>query len=108
MSDIPSEQDHQDFQDRGYVKVREAFAPDDARTLEDVIWKRLSKSGVDRDDPGTWGRLVTRLGLHAPASPYGLWLRTLIAINAVALLFDTIDVIRYLRGNRDEMVEGLD
>ena len=51
--------------------------------------------------------LYTRLHLHDTAESFGLWLRILIAINTVSLVFDTIDFIRYLRGDRAEMVEGL-
>ena len=52
--------------------------------------------------------LYTRLHLHDTTESVGQWLRILIAINAVALVFDTVDFIRYLRGDRDEMVEGLE
>ena len=51
--------------------------------------------------------LFTRLHLHDTTESFGQWLRLLIAINTVSLIFDTIDVIRYLRGNQNEMVEGL-
>ena len=51
--------------------------------------------------------LYTRLHLHDTAESFGLWLRILIAINTVSLVFDTIDFIHYLRGDRAEMVEGL-
>ena len=51
--------------------------------------------------------IFTRLHLHDTAESFGQWLRILIAINAVALAFDTVDFIRYLRGDKDEMVEGL-
>ena len=51
--------------------------------------------------------LFTRLHLHDSAENFGLWLRLLIAINTISLIFDTLDVIRYLRGDRDEMVGGL-
>jgi hypothetical protein len=51
--------------------------------------------------------ISTRLALYEASDPFGMWLRLLIAINAIALIFDTIDVIRYLRGERNEMVEDL-
>ena len=51
--------------------------------------------------------IFTRLHLHDTAESFGQWLRLLIAVNLFALIFDTIDFIRYLRGDKDEMVEGL-
>jgi uncharacterized membrane protein len=38
---------------------------------------------------------------------YGIWLRTLIVLNAVSLVIDTVNVVRYLAGDRKELVEGL-
>jgi hypothetical protein len=38
---------------------------------------------------------------------YGIWLRTLIVLNAVSLLIDAVNVIRYLAGDREELVKGL-
>ena len=44
----------------------------------------------------------------APADePFGIWLRALMAINAVSLAIDATDVARYLAGERDEVIEGL-
>lgn len=51
--------------------------------------------------------LVTRLG-DVPADDFfGLWLRGVIVVNGISLLFDVADVIRYARGERTPMVEGL-
>ena len=38
---------------------------------------------------------------------YSIWLRGLIAVNTVCVLLDAIDIARYLRGDRGEMVAGL-
>jgi hypothetical protein len=38
---------------------------------------------------------------------YRTWLIALLVVNAISLTFDTVDVIRWLRGERGEMVDGL-
>lgn len=38
---------------------------------------------------------------------FGLWLRVLITLNALSLLIDAADVIRYIAGKREETVKGL-
>lgn len=38
----------------------------------------------------------------------GIWIRVLMGLNIVSLVFDTIDVIRYFSGDRAEMVDGLE
>ena len=51
--------------------------------------------------------LSTRLS-HLPSDDiYGIWIRVLMTLNAVALVIDVIDVIRYLAGDRKETIEGL-
>jgi len=50
-----------------------------------------------------WSRLV-----HHPATDtVGLWLRVVVASDTVSLALNAIDVLRFLRGDRAEMVEGL-
>ncbi|MBI2479533.1 MAG: hypothetical protein HYV60_13135 [Planctomycetia bacterium] len=45
---------------------------------------------------------------HIPAGdPYGNWLRALMILNGLSLMMDVADVIRYLAGNRKELVEDL-
>ena len=51
--------------------------------------------------------LWTRLGEIPPGDLFGLWARALIVLNIASLVVDTIDVVRYLAGDRKEMVEGL-
>ena len=42
-----------------------------------------------------------------PASDFfGIWIRVLMVLNAVSLVVDVIDVVRYIRGDRAETVEG--
>jgi hypothetical protein len=51
--------------------------------------------------------LVTRLD-DVPANDfYGWWLRAVIVLDAISVVFDAANVLRYLAGERDEMVTGL-
>lgn len=58
-----------------------------------------------------WIPLVIWLGMRLdaiPASePFGLWIRLLIITNAISLVIDMVDVGRWLRGDRAEVVTGL-
>ena len=51
--------------------------------------------------------LWTRLDLLPIDDAIGLWARALIVINLAALAFDAMDVFRYAKGERAEMVGGL-
>ena len=51
--------------------------------------------------------LATRLGEVSPDDFYGVWIRAVIALNATSLAIDTVDVIRYVAGDRKETVPGL-
>jgi len=51
-----------------------------------------------------WGRL-DQVGAQ---DAFGLWLWTVILMDAISLLFDGADVWRFLRGERGETVSGLD
>lgn len=51
--------------------------------------------------------LCLRLGMHPANSMYGFWIRAVIVLNAGCLLLDAANVIRYARGDHDEMVQGL-
>ena len=50
-----------------------------------------------------WGRL----GDIPADDAFGLWIRALMALNAVSLVIDAVDVIRYASGDREETVQGL-
>ena len=39
---------------------------------------------------------------------FGLWLRTVIVLDAISLVIDAVDVARFLRGDRAETVPGLE
>ncbi|MCF6287380.1 MAG: hypothetical protein L3K26_19695 [Candidatus Hydrogenedentes bacterium] len=48
--------------------------------------------------------LFTRWGLHPADTPMGIWLRVVILINGASLVMDGIDVVRYVRGEREPTV----
>ncbi len=58
-----------------------------------------------------WVPLLGFLWIRLPDVPatdaFGLWLRAVIAIDAISLVFDGLDVARFLRGDRAETVPGL-
>ncbi len=51
--------------------------------------------------------LATRLEECPADHAYGIWLRVLLGLNLASLLIDTGNVIRYLAGDRRELVPGL-
>lgn len=51
--------------------------------------------------------LWTRLDQIPADDFFGIWIRTLIAINAASLVIDVVDVARYIAGDREETVKGL-
>lgn len=51
--------------------------------------------------------LCLRLDMFQADSTYGLWMRAVIILNAGCLLLDAANVIRYIRGDHEEMVQGL-
>ncbi len=58
-----------------------------------------------------WVPMMAFVGWRLATTPiegtYRAWLIGLLVVNAISLAFDTVDVIRWLRGDRDEMVDGL-
>ena len=51
--------------------------------------------------------LSTRLDAIPPDDVYGLWIRALITLNALSLVIDALDLIRYIVGDRAETIAGL-
>ncbi len=51
--------------------------------------------------------LWMRLGQIPADDFFGIWVRTLITLNAASLVIDFIDVARYIAGDRQETVKGL-
>ena len=58
-----------------------------------------------------WLPLVFFLWLrlsHIPADDFfGFWIRAVLTLNTVSLVLDTVDVTRYIRGNKQEIARGL-
>lgn len=54
------------------------------------------------------GFLVSRATEVPATDAFGLWLRTVIVLDAISLVLDTVDVVRFLRGDRTETVPGLE
>jgi hypothetical protein len=48
--------------------------------------------------------LWSRMGGHPADQPYGAWIRIVMVLNAVSLVMDGWDVVRYVRGDRGEVV----
>lgn len=53
------------------------------------------------------GWLAFRLGEIPADDAFGLWIRTVMVVNALSLVLDTADVVRYVAGDRKELVTGL-
>ena len=51
--------------------------------------------------------LWTRLGDVPADDVFGIWIRVVMTLNAISLVVDATDVIRYVRGERAETVKGL-
>ncbi len=51
--------------------------------------------------------LWTHLDQNPPDDFFGIWIRTLMTLNAMSLVIDAVDVIRYIAGDRAETVKGL-
>ena len=50
--------------------------------------------------------LWTRLGVPTD-DVFGIWIRVVMGLNAISLVVDATEVIRYVRGERAETVKGL-
>ena len=44
--------------------------------------------------------LIGKVNIFPASHPIGLWIRVLLVFNGISLVIDTVDVIRYLRGER--------
>ena len=51
--------------------------------------------------------LAFRLGQIPADDAFGLWVRGVMFVNAVSLVIDTADVVRFATGDRKELVAGL-
>ena len=48
--------------------------------------------------------LVSRLGSIPATDAYGIWIRSVIALNTISLVLDAVDVVRFAKGERSEIV----
>ncbi len=48
--------------------------------------------------------LVSRLDSIPATDAFGIWIRSVIALNTISLVLDAIDVVRFARGERSEIV----
>ncbi len=53
------------------------------------------------------GWLAFRLGQIPADDAFGMWVRGVMLLNAVSLVIDTADVVRFAAGDRQELVAGL-
>ena len=51
--------------------------------------------------------LWTRLDIVPADTAFGIWIRAVIVLDAGSLLLDFANVVRYFRGDREEMVQDL-
>lgn len=58
-----------------------------------------------------WIPLLYFLWTRLPQIPaddfFGIWIRVLMVLNAASLAIDTVDVVRYIAGDREETIKGL-
>lgn len=48
--------------------------------------------------------LWTRMGAYPAGEPYGAWIRFVMVLDGASLVMDAVDFVRYLRGERGEIV----
>ncbi len=80
-------------------------------TLMSALTARFGFSRILGLGHVAWLPLLAWLASRAAEIPatdaFGLWLRTVIVLDAVSLIIDAVDVVRFLRGDRAETVSGL-
>lgn len=54
MGRVLSEQEIDQFIEGGWVKVPEAYRPEDALRVQRVVWQHVEERGVKASDPATW------------------------------------------------------
>ena len=48
--------------------------------------------------------LISRLNLPSASGPYLVWLIAVIVLNSISLVLDAVDLVRFGRGERSELV----
>jgi hypothetical protein len=52
--------------------------------------------------------LISAVGETSAATPFGFWMRSVIVLDSISLVFDIADAVRFYRGDRAEVVSGLE
>ncbi len=52
--------------------------------------------------------LWARMDQVEPGSPIGYWIVSVVALNVISLIIDTVDVVRYVRGDRKPYITVAD
>lgn len=52
----------EDFINKGFIRIDNAFSAEIAGAVRDILWSDL---GLDRHNPATWNKPVVRLGMYA-------------------------------------------
>jgi hypothetical protein len=61
-SSVLSTEDVRAFQERGHVRISQAFDPDSALQMQEFMWSELKRlNGIDRNDRSTWTKPVRGL-----------------------------------------------
>jgi hypothetical protein len=81
-------------------------------TLMTILTARFGFSRILGLGHVAWFPLLAYLVASATEVPaatgFGLWLRTVIVLDAISLVIDGADIVRFLAGDRAETVPGLD
>lgn len=54
LGEVLSQSDIEQFIELGYVKLKEAYRPEDALAVQRAIWERIEQRGILEADPATW------------------------------------------------------
>jgi hypothetical protein len=67
---VLTEQEVEQFCERGWVKLKEAFDPSDALAAQDYLWTKVEERGVLRNDPSTWTQPMVRINENYSEGPF--------------------------------------
>ncbi len=58
---VLTEEQVQQFMERGWVKLEQAFAEEDALAAQDYVWRQLGLRGIKKEDPSTWTEPIVHI-----------------------------------------------
>lgn len=64
MEEILNSKQIENFLNKGFICIENAFSQEVAAAARDILWKDL---GMDRNDPSSWKKPVVRLGMYSQA-----------------------------------------